>query len=806
MEDEWTLDVNWRSDGDLLAAFDALFGGAELGQAGISYRSVRPAPANVGPRLAGLPVAAPLRVRILHADDRLVPRTGQGQVTAGDARQLIAQDVAAVTVELLEAAPEVISRRDDGSEEGRTTLNPGGIAVLVRSNGQAGIVRDALQAVGVPAVIGGAGSVFLSDAARQWLRLLEALERPTARDRASLVALTQFVGWSAADVAHGGEAEWEELHLSLHDWARCLREEGVASLFETVSFRQTVPARVLARPDGERFMTDLRHVTQLLHEAAVTDGVGPTTLANWLGRRISEADRDSENEERTRRLESDAHAVQVITIHRSKGLEFPVVLCPYPWDGYLHPIDVPVFHDAARGNVRAMDVGCPGPELSEHKRLDESESQGEALRLLYVALTRAQHQAVLWWAGGRDTKNSPLSRLLFERGRDGTVSSHGKKTPPDATVVTAFESLGPGVSVERVAKPPEVRWRPEVGPPPLLEAAVFDRVLDVEWRRVSYSRITRPLHEHGTPVRSEPEEPLISDEDAPTPTWSSLGSGSDESVLRSTGLQLAGMPGGTLVGTVVHGALERLDFDASDLMTAVADAVRQELEWCNLELGDVGAVVAGLSAAVASPLGPLAGDIALRDIPRAKRVDELGFELPLVGGDTPCGALDVGDVADVLQAHLLPGDPMFDYARRLRDPALDGVMRGYLNGSLDLVFALPDGRYVLADYKTNRLAAHDEQLTAWHYRPEAIDLAMAQAHYPLQALIYIVALHRYLRWRVPLYDPAVHLGGVLYLFVRGMSASEPLTVGGRPCGVWSWQPAPELVESLSNLFDEGVGS
>lgn len=134
------------------------------------------------------------------------------------------------------------------------------------------------------------------------------------------------------------------------------------------------------------------------------------------------------------------------------------------------------------------------------------------------------------------------------------------------------------------------------------------------------------------------------------------------------------------------------------------------------------------------------------------------------------------------------------------------MIRGYLNGSLDLVFALPDGRYVLADYKTNRLAAHDEQLTAWHYRPEAIDLAMAQAHYPLQALIYIVALHRYLRWRVPLYDPAVHLGGVLYLFVRGMSASEPLTVGGRPCGVWSWQPAPELVESLSNLFDEGVGS
>ena len=248
VHDEWTLDVNWRSDGDLLAAFDALFGGAQLGQAGISYHSVRPAPANVRARLAGLTVAAPLRVRILHAEDRLVPRTGQGQVVAAEARQLIAQDVAALTVELLESGAEVISRRRDGSEEDRRRLNPGGIAVLVRSNGQASTVRDALQAVGVPAVIGGAGSVFLSDAARQWLRLLEALERPTARDRASLVALTQFVGWSAADVAHAQETQWEELHLSLHDWAHCLRDEGVASLFETVSFRQAVPARVLARP------------------------------------------------------------------------------------------------------------------------------------------------------------------------------------------------------------------------------------------------------------------------------------------------------------------------------------------------------------------------------------------------------------------------------------------------------------------------------------------------------------------------------------------------------------------------------
>jgi len=195
----------------------------------------------------------------------------------------------------------------------------------------------------------------------------------------------------------------------------------------------------------------------------------------------------------------------------------------------------------------------------------------------------------------------------------------------------------------------------------------------------------------------------------------------------------------------------------------------------------------------------------LRDIGRADRIDELGFEIPLVGGDAP-GAdagLALGAVADVLAAHLPPDDPVAPYAERLRD--LEGdVLRGYLTGSLDLVVRLPGNRFVLADYKTNRLAGPDETLTSWHYRPGAVQAAMVEAHYPLQAVLYAVALHRYLRWRLPGYDPAQHLGGVLYLFVRGMSASEPVRVEGVPCGVWSWRPPAALVEGLSDLFDRGV--
>ncbi len=806
VDSEWTLDVNWRSDEGLLGAYDALFANAQLGEAGITYRKISAAEANREPRLVGAPVSAPLRVRIVHADDRLVPVTAKkGQPQAGAARDFVARDLTAEVVSLLTARPDVITRRRDGSEE-RTPLHPGHIAVLVRANGHAVTVWNALIRAGVPAVIGGSGSVFGTEPARDWLRLLEALERPTARDRASLAALTCFIGWTPEKVATAGEDDWEDLHWSLHQWAALLRDRGIASLYEKVSGTHDVPARVLAGPSGERAMTDLRHVAQLLHEAGVSDGLGPTAMASWIGRRINEAERDTENEERARRLESDAEAVQVITIHRSKGLEFPIVLCPYMWGSYTPTIKVPVFHDRDNGNARTIDVAGEGNGFTVHQQNQLVEERGEDLRLLYVALTRAQHQAVLWWVGASDCQHSPLSRLLFDRDEQGVVRSYGSATPTDDAVEAAVSALGPRLAVERVGVPSDERWAGDAGAPPLLDAAVFDRPLDLGWRRVSYSGITSALHDQPA-IGSEPEEQLTLDEEVPVVTVRrSAGLAPEEDRLRTVPLGLAPMPAGALVGTLVHSVLERTEFDASDLAAEVGAALGREVTWRNVDLGDLDGVAAGLCAAIESPLGPLTGDVRLSEIPRRDRLDELGFEIPLVGGEVPTASLHVGTVADLLEEHLDPDDPVYRYAHRLRDPMLRGVLRGYLTGSLDLVFRLPDNRYFLADYKTNRLAAPDETLTAWHYRPDAVHDEMVAAHYPLQALLYAVALHRYLRWRLPGYDPEQHLGGVLYLFVRGMSAVEPTRIGDQPCGVWSWRPPVGLVDALSELFDSGLTS
>jgi exodeoxyribonuclease V beta subunit len=200
--------------------------------------------------------------------------------------------------------------------------------------------------------------------------------------------------------------------------------------------------------------------------------------------------------------------------------------------------------------------------------------------------------------------------------------------------------------------------------------------------------------------------------------------------------------------------------------------------------------------------------VRLRNIVRSDRLDELTFEIPLVGGDSPMARLHVGALAGLLEEHLPADDPVARYAPHLRDPALGGALRGYLTGSLDLVFRLPGNRFVVADYKTNKLSPPGETLTSWHYRPDALQAEMVSAHYPLQALLYTVALHRYLRWRLRHYDPGSHLGGVLYLFVRGMSAAtatETATPGPlSPPGVWSWRPPAALIEAVSDLFDRGL--
>jgi exodeoxyribonuclease V beta subunit len=803
-----TLQLNRRSDQPLLDAYDALFDNARLGHPEIVYRQVTATSAHQTARLVGAPDGSPLRARVVHRDEPTVERTRTGLPQSGSVREHVAKDLAAEAVRLLSCAAQIEHRDADGTLIRCEPLCAGDIAVLVRTHAHADLVRGALEAVRVPAVINGAGSVFATPAARDWLRLLEAIDRPASPARARSAALTPFIGWSADRVATAGEDAWEEVHRRLHRWNRVLRESGVAELTETIMLGEDLPARVLGMLEGERQLTDLRHLAQLLHRAATAERLGPTALRGWLAQQIAATEEEGE-EERTRRLESDAQAVQILTIHRSKGLEFPIILCPFLWSPGWSPSEgePAFFHDAALGDKRTIDVGLDGPGFKAHSQQHHVEERGEDLRLLYVALTRAKHQAVIWWASAWDSQHSPLGRLLFAKDEKGNVAPDGGKSiPAEKALCERLEELGaqaPGcVSVSRSALGLMREWSPSLVAPSELLAARFDRQLDLRWRRTSYSDITAAAHEEI--VTSEPEESILIDEpEGPTPIPAPPPEQSS-----STGLHSAspwgGMPVGVQFGTFAHRVLEATDFAAEDLDAALAEQIALAQKWRRPELGNEAEVLTGLRAAIETPLGEsVAGGVSLREVARSDRLDELTFELPLVGGDDPTGRLTLSAIAGVLRQHLTQSDPLAGYADRLEDPALRSSLRGFLTGSIDVVIRLAGPRFAIADYKTNWLGPIGEELRLGHFQPAALAAEMSRAHYSLQALLYTVALHRYLRWRLPDYEPDRHLAGVLYLFLRGMAGAETPAVAGSPCGVFSWRPPGALVSALSDVLDQG---
>jgi exodeoxyribonuclease V beta subunit len=498
--------------------------------------------------------------------------------------------------------------------------------------------------------------------------------------------------------------------------------------------------------------------------------------------------------------------VQILTIHRSKGLEFPVVMCPFLWAPGWSPREAePVFfHDPNRGDRRTIDVGLEWPGWDAHQRQHHIEERGEDLRLLYVALTRARHQAVLWWAGAWDSQHSPLGRLLLSKDEHGNVSPDGPRSvPQDTAVMERLQQLRQEargcVSITRSTLGAPRTWSPPLAQPAELHAAVFDRVLDLRWRRTSYSDITWGAHD--PLVGSEPEERSLSDEpEAPTPVPEGPEPGTRDPAL-SLRSPMGEMPVGVRFGTFVHRVFEATDFAAEDLDAELSAQVELAVGRRGLELEDRPAVIAGLRAAIETPLGETIGEMSLRDVVRADRLDELGFELPLVGGDDPSGRLTLAAIAGVLREHLPGDDPLAGYAGRLADPALRASVRGFLTGSIDLVLRLDGPRFAVVDYKTNWLGTEGAPLVLGHYAPAALTAEMSRAHYGLQALLYTVALHRYLRWRLPGYDPDRQLAGVLYLFLRGMAGADTPRVDGARCGVFAWRPRAALVNALSDVLD-----
>jgi len=758
-----TLDTNYRSSPLVVDAVGALMNGAELGDPRIRVLPVKTSPDT--PRLVlDEPMAWDRSFRIRVPAD--IHPLGTDQ-----ARRIIDADLVSDLTDLLTHGP----RYQLGPGSPSRALRPEDIAIIVSTNSRGNDLLDHLHSVGIPAVFTGSGSVFSTPAAHDWWTFLKALETGSP-SWIKAASLTSLIGWDMERLVRADAEEFSRLASDIRRLSALMDRFSPISVFEWLMDRTDLVARLTADLDGQRILMDLRHLGQLLSEPR-PPLVSP---ADWLLARRSSATAPDES---TRRLPTHNDAVRIMTVHQAKGLQFPIVYLPQLADRHVitPQIGEPTISRDASG-TRIVDLGISPDNFWREAANEEA---GESLRTCYVALTRSIAHITTWWVPTRDhTHASPLHRLLF-------------RTSPDPAPYVSLTGCDPhrlslpGVSIETIDAPhplpaghgyAENREKVLLGSAPnpsgaLNSGSPFTREIDLTWRRTSFSALTAAAHQDA-PEADEPTNSI------------DVAVGEDRDLELDRLSPMADLPGGTSFGSLVHSVFEYAD--PSEDLTPLVEKTMAGFEGFTPE-----SLAAALAPGLVTPLGPIADNLCLAEIGLENRLAEMNFELPLSHTDQ---AATLDSLADLLKRHIPSGDPLADYPEYLRSSEVDPrALRGFLSGSIDAVLRI-DGRYLIVDYKTNRLGTHDTPLTLHHYTLPAMATAMISSHYPLQALLYAVALHRFLRWRLPGYDPEHHLGGIAYLFVRGMAGPDTPVRFGTPCGVFPWKPPASLIEDLSDLL------
>ncbi|MET0346365.1 MAG: exodeoxyribonuclease V subunit beta [Casimicrobiaceae bacterium] len=756
----FTLLENQRATPALIAAQNALFGANARAFAlyELDYRAVTAGTRHRALLTDDSAPRAPLTVWMLP------PAADGAPMLRADAKAAAVRATAAEIARLLrESAQERICLDD-------VPLRSADIAVLVRTHAQGVDVKDALAALGVGSVELAQESIFRTPDADEVARVLAAVLEPSRANLVRSALATQILGQGAAAIAALTD---DDAAFAAHvdrfvEYRALWRTRGFAVMYRRLIAGEGVVARMLARSDGERRMTNLLHLGEQLQEAAAS-GMAPDALLRWLATERNERARDDARE---LRLESDRNLVHIVTIHKAKGLEYPFVFCPFFFEGgYWQPrTDVREYHDDGDAvlDFTPADKGNPESVAIDARIL--AEVAAERLRLLYVALTRAAQRCYLV-AGvyamvqGRSTKESARALgnwLVAGDGMDLVAWLANGRSPDD--IAADWRRLA-----ERAARDIAIVPLPLDRGTPFVEAATDPAAIvartppariRAEWRIGSFSALAQGATSDGA----------AADHDAravePDATAAASSAQADDIVR---------FPRGAAAGECLHAIFERIDFgDSGGWPTIVADALAQ---FPPARTAADGARLAPmvermLRDVVATPL-PMGGTLAT--VTRERRLVELGFTFP---ASTP-------DTARLRDAVAAAG-----YATPRLAP---GRLHGYLNGYVDLVFEHA-GRYYVLDWKSNHLGN-----TAADYASAALARTMRDHGYHLQQLIYAVALDRYLRRRIPRYDHDTHFGGVLYLFVRGVRP-DWRAAGGAQTGVYFDRPSAATLARIADAL------
>ncbi|NOR23476.1 MAG: exodeoxyribonuclease V subunit beta, partial [Desulforhopalus sp.] len=653
------------------------------------------------------------------------PKDKKGRWTSGKAAIEFRRFIVAELVRLLDPEDQVLLQTTD-QQPSQRPLAPHDIAILVRSNRQAEEYRQALAEASIPAVVGSRQSVFQTIECREMLLLLQAIAAPVDTGRLKTAMTISWFGFTGNRL----HELWQDEDLLSHYHSRFLeynqrwQEQGFLPMMSKFLVEEEVLPTLASGQMAERAIANIQHLLELIQEQENAENLGIGQILQWLGK-MMQTDQTAENAELL--LESDEEAVHIVTMHSAKGLEYPVVFCPYLWysskriKGEKYQITC---HDEAHEVV--VDLGS---DLFEARRdMAVAEEMAEDLRLLYVALTRAKIRCYISWADVKpiasvgDSFQSALGYLLF---KDGTLDYQAQQerflelAQEKSTQHLTVSLDEPPVSYKRIVQEQELH--------PLQAAS---RSLHTDWQMSSFSAMAS-LSEY------DHEEKAAAPIDV-----------GESSAGATKTVPVTGLPAGPNFGNVIHDLLECLSFPA---------IASQEQEETLLELlsqkctrygvaavpGDVKKL---LNLVVKTPLA--AGSFSLSMLADGKCLKEMGFYFHLSRLDT-----------DRINT-ILADEPTVT-------PLSHKVMRGYLTGFVDLICEY-QGKYYILDYKTNLLGESMND-----YGPDNLVAAMQSHNYGLQYWIYTLILHRHLQNLKPEYRYEDHFGGVMYLFVRGMSPDIP---------------------------------
>ncbi|MDF2154404.1 exodeoxyribonuclease V subunit beta [Vibrio sp. CAU 1672] len=757
----YTLGTNWRSSADMVRAVNQIF---ELPDSPFIYDSDIPfLPVNSSPgadqriwTMGGQKQPA-LTYWLQEAEDKPVPK--------GEYLTAMAEATASQIQTILTAARQGQACLVNGEQQ--KPVKAGDIAVLVRTGSEGRLVKQALADQGIASVyLSNRDSVFTSSVAQDLQRLLQAVLTPENDRalRASLASELFALDAASLDALNNDETVWENAVNEFKEYRKLWLQRGVLPMLRAVISKRHIAERLLEegansqRENGERVLTDLMHIGELLQQAS-NELDSDHGLLRWLAQAISDAEHGlGGSDDQIQRLESERNLVQIVTIHKSKGLEYDLVLLPFVF-GYREACEAK-YYDADNDRT-VLDITGNDASLKQA----DKERLAEDLRLIYVALTRAVYGCFIGAAplrngrSGKEPTGVHRSAIgyLVQNGEEGGINDlvRGLKQQQDK-----LESVV-------VCAPPKQHEEMYVTDQAQLEqltARELQNPIDRNWRITSYSGLVKQGAHHGEHDATIEITGFDIDSSAEQ----------DEAELVAPERSIFNFPRGARPGTFLHSLFEEIEFtqpattqENTQIILGLMESEQLDAEWLPI-------LQQLIDTVLATPLDGKA--LLLKQKGSAQRLVEMEFLLPIE-------VLSAPGLNRVIQRH----DPLSARAGDLGFQTVQGMLKGFI----DLVFE-HQGKYYVLDWKSNHLG--DE---VCHYHGDALKAAMADHRYDLQYQIYALALHRFLRSRLPDYQYERHFGGVYYLFLRGMD-------GQSDHGIFAAKPSAEFLQEMDHLIDGQV--